>query len=86
LWRRSERRPSDLPLRDQAPPLILGLSRSRERLMARTPPEPSGDYEYDLVHEPDLVFEVPHEEHHDSSPPPKVDPEGDYGYDEAHDL
>jgi hypothetical protein len=55
--------------------------------MARTPPEPSGDYEYDLVHEPDLVFEVPHEEHHDSSPPPpEPDPGGDYGYDEAHDL
>ena len=54
--------------------------------MARTPPEPSGDFEYDLVHEPGLGFEVPHDEHHDSSPPPKVDPEGDYGYDEAHDL
>jgi hypothetical protein len=54
--------------------------------MAPTPPEPSGDYEYDLVHEPGLVFEVQHEEHHDSGPPPKVDPEGDYGYDEAHDL
>jgi hypothetical protein len=54
--------------------------------MAPTPPDPAGDYEYDLVHEPGLVFEVQHEEHHDSGPPPKADPEGDYGYDEAHDL
>jgi hypothetical protein len=54
--------------------------------MAGTPPDQSGDYEYDMVHEPDVVFEVPHEQHHDSGPPPKVDPEGDYGYDEAHDL
>jgi hypothetical protein len=54
--------------------------------MARTPPEPNGDYEYDLVHEPGLEFEVPHEQHHDSSPPPQPDPGGDYGYDEAHDC
>ena len=54
--------------------------------MARTPPEPYGDYEYDLVHEQGVAFEVPHEQHHDSSPPPKPDPGGDYGYDEAHDC
>lgn len=54
--------------------------------MARTPQEPTGDYEYDLVHEPGVAFEVQHEEHHDSGRPPQVDPEGDYGYDEAHDL
>jgi hypothetical protein len=54
--------------------------------MARTPPGPDGDYEYDMVHEPGLVCEVPHAPHHDSSPPPKPDPGGDYGYDEAHDC
>jgi hypothetical protein len=54
--------------------------------MAGTPPEPSGDYEYDLVHEPGLEFEVQHEQHHDGSPPPKPDLGGDYGYDEAHDC
>jgi hypothetical protein len=54
--------------------------------MARIPQEPSGDYEYDLVHEPGIELEVPHEEHHESAPPPKADPEGDYGYDEAHGL
>jgi hypothetical protein len=55
--------------------------------MARTPTDPTGDYEYDMVHEQGLVFEVQHEEHHDGGPPPpKVELEGDYGYDEAHDL
>jgi hypothetical protein len=54
--------------------------------MARTPQEPSDDYEYDLVHEPGLELEVQREEHHDSGLPPKVDPEGDYSYDEAHGL
>jgi hypothetical protein len=65
---------------------ILGVSRTKERPMARIPQEPSGDYEYDLVHEPGLELEVPPEEHHESGPPPRVDPEGDYGYDEAHGL
>jgi hypothetical protein len=53
--------------------------------MARTP-EPYGDYEYDMVHEPGLEFEVRREPHHDSSPSPNTDPGGDYGYDEAHDC
>jgi hypothetical protein len=54
--------------------------------MPGSPPDPYGDYEYDLVHEHGAGFEVPHEQHHDSSPPPKPDPGGDYGYDEAHDC
>ena len=66
--------------------LILGGARTRERPMAGTPPDPDGDYEYDLVHEHGVGFEVPHEQHHDSSPPPQPDPDGDYGYDEAHDF
>ena len=54
--------------------------------MPGSPPDPYGDYEYDLVHEHGTGFEVPHEQHHDTSPPPPPDPGGDYGYDEAHDF
>lgn len=60
--------------------------------MAGTPRDPygdheyDGDFEYDMVHEPGVGFEVPHEQHHDSTPPPMPDPGGDYGYDEAHDF
>jgi hypothetical protein len=50
------------------------------------PREPYGDYEYDLVHEPGVEFQVPHEQHHESHPRPNPDPGGDYGYDEAHDC
>ena len=69
--------------------LILGLTCTMERSMARTPPEPYGDYEdyeYDLLHEPGVQFQLPREQHHDSEPSPQPDPGGDYGYDEAHDC
>jgi hypothetical protein len=57
----------------------------------RRPAEPSGDYEYDLVHElfngPQRPRSEPHPEH--PSPPPgrrPAEPDGDMSYDEAHDF
>jgi hypothetical protein len=52
------------------------------------PDEQSGDYGYDLVHEPGVMSAGQADDHatpHGAGPPPRKDPDGDYGYDEAHD-
>jgi hypothetical protein len=59
-------------------------------MMANTrPEEPSGDYSYDLAHEPGVMAEEQVGDHavpvDRGGPPPRKELEGDYGYDEAHD-
>jgi hypothetical protein len=52
--------------------------------------QPTGDYGYDLVHEESAPAR-PVDPAHQAAPPPApvprpVELDGDYGYDEAHDL
>ncbi|TFV81362.1 hypothetical protein E4P40_16065 [Blastococcus sp. CT_GayMR20] len=59
--------------------------------MQRRPAEPSGDYEYDLVHEPFVDRQRPPSQPHPEHPSPAparrpAELDGDMSYDEAHDF
>lgn len=57
--------------------------------MQQRPADPSGDYEYDLVHEGTAAGSPVHRAHQQPAPAParrRVELDQDMSYDEAHDF